>query len=369
MLFSVVIPTLRREASLRRTLVSLAQCGPLGDGCEVVVVTNGSTDGSAGVVDQVRQSFPRLNTRHVHEPISGLLAGRHRGAAETSGEILSFIDDDIEVSESWFDSIQDAFRDRRVDLVGGPCLPLFFGPVPRWLHEFIVYQPDGRWMCSNLSLIDWGEEKCEIDARFVFGLNFSIRRDSFLRFGGFHPDCLPADLQRYQGDGETGLSEKLRQSGGVAQYHPGAKVWHQIFPDRMTESYFKKRAYYQGVCDSYTMLRSGRTAPQVGSSSRSPSRIRDLARRVWNGCRRLTSRAFGLPETGASLDPTVQRIRASIAESYQSGFEFHQNEAKNDRSLMEWIRRPDYFDCWLPETALTKTSEASPCATSVARVT
>ncbi len=39
----------------------------------------------------------------------------------------------------------------------------------------------------------------------------SIKKKVFDECRGSHPDCLPKALQRYQGDGETGLTLKVKE--------------------------------------------------------------------------------------------------------------------------------------------------------------
>jgi hypothetical protein len=119
MFVSIVIPTCRREYALQRTLVSLGKQLASAHGYEILVVSNGTLDTSTDVVRTVCDWFPRLNVRHVHEEVPGLVAGRHRGIKETDGEILTFIDDDFEVSSTWMNSIHGAFGDSSVTLVGG----------------------------------------------------------------------------------------------------------------------------------------------------------------------------------------------------------------------------------------------------------
>jgi glycosyltransferase involved in cell wall biosynthesis len=345
MFVSIVIPTCKRESALQRTLVSLGQELNSAGGYEILVVSNGTLDSSPDVVRTVRDWFSRLNVRHVHEEVPGLLAGRHRGIEETEGEIVTFIDDDVEVSSTWLESIRGAFRDSSVDLVGGPSFPLFFGHPPAWLDSFFSRNSDGRWVCWHLSLLDWGKKECDVDARYVLGLNFSIRRDSLMRLGGFHPDCLPQELQKYQGDGETGLSVKLMEGGGKTRYLPGAKVWHQVSPERMTPEYFQKRAFYQGVCDSYSAIRKSSVAPIVKEPSPPVlKRLRTIANSAKGWAKRQIEGATkkGKPDTDVGL---------LVAEAHHAGFDFHQRQVNETPGLLEWVVRPNYFDCWLPEYA------------------
>src|SRR4029077_15714003 len=100
-----------------------------------------------------------------------------------------------------------------VALVGGPSLPEYEVEPPEWLESLWHYDADGRRTLGALSLIDSGPAIRPEDPIYIWGLNFSIRREVFVKCGGFHPDTVPAPLQRYQGDGETGLSLKLKAAG------------------------------------------------------------------------------------------------------------------------------------------------------------
>ncbi len=101
-------------------------------------------------------------------------------------------------------------------------------------------------MCGWLSLIDFGEDEKLIPTGFVWGLNYSIRRTTLWRLGGFHPDNIPDEIQYFQGDGESGLSFKAEQLGMKALYQPGALVYHQIPASRLTYNYFERRAFTKG---------------------------------------------------------------------------------------------------------------------------
>ncbi len=88
---SVVIPTRDKAASLRATLSCLtAALAP--DRTEVVVVDDGSTDGTAGVLSVFGD---RLALRTVAGPRRGRAAARNAGAAAATGGRLVFLDDDV----------------------------------------------------------------------------------------------------------------------------------------------------------------------------------------------------------------------------------------------------------------------------------
>jgi hypothetical protein len=167
----------------------------------------------------------------------------------------------------------------------------------------------------------------------VWGLNFAVRAEVLRNCGGFHPDCIPRALQRYQGDGETGLSFRIKEEGLGAVYHPDVAVTHVIPASRLTVAAMEQRGFYQGVCDSYTQIR--RTgAPQPAPAASWKDAIRplknDLERRV-----RLWS------SDGRAVAELAQR-------AHFSGKAFHQAEVRRDPALLDWVLRPDYFDYELP---------------------
>lgn len=94
-LFSVVIPTYNREAYVGRTLESLSaqEC----DDWELVVVDDGSTDGTLDVVRRYAETQPG-RVRVLEADHRGCAAARNRGAQEATGEYLAFLDSD----DLWF---------------------------------------------------------------------------------------------------------------------------------------------------------------------------------------------------------------------------------------------------------------------------
>jgi glycosyltransferase involved in cell wall biosynthesis len=330
--FSIIIPTVNRCDLLRDVLQSLSEIEHEPSDHEIIVVDNSSTDGTRMLVEQAAASCPTRDIRHFHEPVPGLLSGRHRGALEAKGDICVFLDDDVRVGRDWLMALKDAFGDPDTTLVGGPSSPLFDTHPPDWLANFYEENDQGRY-CGWLSLFDGGLRNKEIDPCYVWGLNFAIRRKVLVDVGGFHPDYVPKCLQRYQGDGETGLSLKLKMAGLKALYHPSASVQHVIPASRLTVEYFEQRAFYQGVADSFTRIRTERRATR--------------AKHSWKGALRRIKRFVG-DVTG---DERVIReiVQRRTAEALTAGYDFHQLKVRRDPLLLKWVLRKDYWDYQLPE--------------------
>jgi glycosyltransferase involved in cell wall biosynthesis/peptidoglycan/xylan/chitin deacetylase (PgdA/CDA1 family) len=90
--FSVVIPTYQRRDLVVRTVKAFAHQEFQGS-FEVIVVVDGSRDGTARALRQLTVPFPLTVLEQTNH---GLSVTRNRGAAASRGEILLFLDDDME---------------------------------------------------------------------------------------------------------------------------------------------------------------------------------------------------------------------------------------------------------------------------------
>ena len=174
--FSVVIPTFQRRALVRNCVSALCK-GEYGGSFEIIVVVDGSTDGTTAALAQLGCSAP---LRVIEQENRGLAQSRNRGAAEATGEILLFLDDDM-ICQS--DLLEQHARSYEVgaDAVLGDfplaveCNPEFFGGI--------VAQGQYR---AQLPLTPFD----------VFGGHLSVRRSSFEALGGFD--------ERFTGKGKYG---------------------------------------------------------------------------------------------------------------------------------------------------------------------
>jgi glycosyltransferase involved in cell wall biosynthesis len=359
---SCIIPTLNRSAFLRNTIKSLINQTVAPDLYEIIVVDNGSTDETKEISQNLMKETPSRQIRYMFDPEPGLLTGRHRGALEAKGELLVFVDDDIEATSGWLQAILETFRRPRVELVGGRNLPKFAVRPPVWIESFYDVIPDGGRSCPWLSLLDLGESEREIDPNYVWGLNFSIRRRALHDLGGFHPDCIPKELQKFQGDGETGLTMAARSQGYPAVYQPKATIYHVIPMNRMTPEYFEQRAYYQGVCDSYSVIRRGeiKTGGWLAKAKSLPVHYsRRIVDRVVRSLKHLQHQPFVIAENAE-----VAAIRLRLHRAYQAGFEFHQGAVRSSPELLAWVLRADYWDYRLPQLKDSAKREAVPSEAS-----
>lgn len=109
-MISVIIPLYNKEAGIATALRSvLAQSY---QDFEVVVVDDGSTDGSVAIV----KTFNDPHIRLIQQKNAGVSAARNRGIEEAKGEYVAFLDADDEWMPGFLDEIrvlQEAYPDCR----------------------------------------------------------------------------------------------------------------------------------------------------------------------------------------------------------------------------------------------------------------
>ena len=92
---SIIVPVYNGEAFLEACIDSLIAAG--GKDCEIVLVNDGSTDGSGMICDKYKVEYD--NVKVVHQENSGALLARKKGVENSCGRYLAFVDCD-----DWIDS-------------------------------------------------------------------------------------------------------------------------------------------------------------------------------------------------------------------------------------------------------------------------
>lgn len=323
-LLSVIIPTRNRAALLARTLHSLLSQTLSPKRFEVLVVDSGSTDDTGKIVAQAQAKLQNLH--YFFTALPGLHAARHLGMEKAHHPVLVYCDDDIRAAPAWLEAVSESFSDPQVALAGGKILPEFEIAPPPWVDGLWRENEWGRFL-SLYSLSDCGDSRKEIDPTYVWGCNFSIRREWLVRLGGFHPDSMPEPFLKFRGDGELGITKKIRELRLKTVYHPGAAVFHFVSRERLTTDYLYARSYSQGISDSYSHIRSavaGRRRARDAARSWLSVPVR-LGRLLSSSCRR------------------QDRLQRLIRKGVRAGYRFHQQEAARDPELKKWVLKETYW--------------------------
>ena len=326
---SIVIPTRNRAKLLKLALNSIVSQTLSYDEFEVIVVDNGSTDQTCNVAKSFKEEI--TNFKYIYDANPGLHVGRHRGMLESTGDILVYADDDIEAFPSWLESVEEAFQDPNVAMVGGNNLPMFLEAPPKWLT--ILWKKASFFYGYNvlpaLSILQLPEVMREFSPHYVWGCNFAIRKSVLLDAGGFHPDGMPQELIRFRGDGETHVSRYVAETGLKCMFHPGATVYHKVTQGRMTKAYFRQRGFNQGISDSYTALRN----QDIQSVSNNNNLFKRTAR--W-----LIRQAKERIHLGADAREALSEMKYG----HREGYAYHQNCYQKDSEVRAWVHKEKYYE-------------------------
>lgn len=96
--FSVIIPTFNRKGSLREVLNALSCQETVPGGFEVIVVIDGSTDGTA---EMLRTLSPPYALKVLEQENGGASRARNAGAALAGGEYIALTEDDVQPATDW----------------------------------------------------------------------------------------------------------------------------------------------------------------------------------------------------------------------------------------------------------------------------
>jgi glycosyltransferase involved in cell wall biosynthesis len=230
--FSVIIPTRNRVAILKDLLETLAHQDTQGEFTfEVLVVDNGSTDGTRRMVEAMAASFP-ASLRCLREPQVGKPFAANAGIAQARAPILVFTDDDTVAEPTWLWGMWRCFRETDAEAVGGRVLPLWVDGRPEWLSDSALRK------LGTLGLLDFGTERRLISQSpthyWWVGSNIALRRHVIDRWGGF-------DVRRTRGQ-DANLFERYDAAGVRVFYEPTAAVRHKVGRERLTPEAF--RAWY-----------------------------------------------------------------------------------------------------------------------------
>ncbi|WP_405015626.1 bifunctional polysaccharide deacetylase/glycosyltransferase family 2 protein [Kitasatospora sp. NBC_01539] len=197
---SVIVPAYNESAGIEAAVRSLvASDHPL----EVIVVDDGSTDGTADLVESLALPWVRV----IRQANAGKPAALNNGLRHARGELVVMVDGDTVFEPDAVRMLVQPFADRRVGAVSGNAKVVNRGGLlGRWQHiEYVVgFNLDRR-------LFDLAE--CMPTVPGAVG---AFRRSALLRIGGVAEETLAED---------TDLTMALCREGWRVVYEERAKAW------------------------------------------------------------------------------------------------------------------------------------------------
>jgi glycosyltransferase involved in cell wall biosynthesis len=194
MLISVVVPVHNEEHHLRACLDAiLGQHEPVH---EVIVVDNGSDDGTSRILEEYRARVILL-----HEPRRGVQHARNRGLDAATGDVIGRVDADTRLHPGWSRAVRETFRD--------PVVQAATGPVTYYDIALARLVDGGDALFRRV----WGRGRLD----WLLGANMAIRSTAWHRV---RPElCTDAGVHE---DIDLGLH--LHRDGLVSVFAPGMRA-------------------------------------------------------------------------------------------------------------------------------------------------
>ncbi len=203
---SVILPTYNRLDRLQRVLKALENQVFPRDQFEVIVVSDGSTDGTREYMHALKSP---LSITFVEQANQGVAVARNTGLSRASGDLVVFIDDDVIPSPQLIAEHIKCHAEDNVIVLGPMMTPPDFDMQPwvRWEQSMLMKQYDdmlkGRWSPT---------------ARQFYTGNTSLARRHVIEAGGFDPHFRRAE--------DVELAYRLAERGLRFIFNADAVGWH-----------------------------------------------------------------------------------------------------------------------------------------------
>lgn len=239
-MLTVLIATYNGASTLPAVLQAYCRLSAPAAGWRLLVIDNGSDDGSAAVIDSFQAHLP---LRRLSEPRRGKNAALNTGVAsalrDADCHLLVFSDDDAAPEADWLlrlEACAAAHTDYAV--FGGAILPDWAAPPPAWVLRLV---PLGvTYGLTGAALADG-----PVFPGLVWGANMALRRSIFE--DGFRFDvAVGPTAGAYAMGSETLMTRRLHAAGYRSWFCPAARVAHHIRAHQLDAAYLLRRAYCFG---------------------------------------------------------------------------------------------------------------------------
>ncbi len=217
--FSAVITNWNRKDDLRDLLNHIYVRVP--KDVEVIIVDNGSTDGS---VEMVQREFPSVRLLALRNSEHGACETYNMGIRMARGPLLALLDNDVVIEPEWFDQVYTEFaRDATLAVVACRVENYYTQELDTWVYP----EPPGS------------SGSCFFTSTF-FGCAAGLKTDLVKLAGGF-----PEEYYIYHN--EFALAAKLLNTGHRIRYCPKIRARHKSSSTQR----IKSRLRYYGIRNWY----------------------------------------------------------------------------------------------------------------------
>ena len=222
MKYSIIVPVFNRPDEVDELLQSLV--GQTLKDFEVVIVEDGSEKPCKDVCDKYAG---KIDLKYFMKKNSGPGQSRNYGAERANGEYLIVLDSDVVLPEDYLKAVDDELNREPSDAFGGPdCAHDSFTET----QKAISYSMTSFFTTGG---IRGGKKK--LDKFYPRSFNMGIRRDVYMRLGGFSKMRFGEDID---------FSIRIFKAGCKCRLFPEAWVWHKRRTDMRK---FFRQVYNSGI--------------------------------------------------------------------------------------------------------------------------
>lgn len=245
----IAIPTFRRSARLKALLPHVIETISSVHAIEILVIDNNAIPVEQKLVQNFSKTSP-YPVHYIHEAQAGVSNARNAALQFATSRFVAFLDDDMEVTKDWIDSLIKVSLTHKAGLVFGPLIAKFEDEAdPRNPYLSSLYTRHSKQTKPGLSNEAFGTGGCLID------LESCILPDP------------PFDTNLNESGGEDDMFfESLHKSGTLYGWAPTALCYECVEPKRTTPKYIARRnfgfgqgpsriAASQGIAGTLQLLR------------------------------------------------------------------------------------------------------------------
>ncbi len=229
--FSIVVPVKNEGKVIGRLLDALLNLSYPADKKEIIIVEDGSTDGTLDICMEYAEEHP-LNVKVLHRPFSnGKPSALNYGIKHAKGEIVGIFDADSVLAPDVLLNVCEYFEDDEVAAVQGRTLSI--NSEENMLTKFISYE-EAVWCEAYLQ----GKDVLNLFVHLKGSCQF-IRRDVLERLSGFDEDVLSEDME---------ISARLTEKGYKIRYAPDVRSWQESTAD-LRQLFRQRTRWFRGTME------------------------------------------------------------------------------------------------------------------------
>jgi len=204
----------------------------------IVVVDNDHTQSAKSIVISYKKKSI-IEIDYCNEPIQNISLARNKAVKNAKGDFVAFIDDDEFPDENWLINMYKTCNKYKAAGVLGPVKPYFENKPPEWIIKSKLCEKPQHKLETGFTLLHPRDTRTSnvLFVNDIFNKEENIFNPDFGRTGGEDVDFFRRMIER----------------GKIFVWCNEAPVYEIVPSNRLTRSYFLKRALLRGAVDSKNM--------------------------------------------------------------------------------------------------------------------